>query len=198
MVGPAVSTKGSLAGMSASAPDPGKPIAVRPVAAQPTKPTKPTKPDQPKQPKAPKPTGPVKIAANPATNLTGHVVGTTGPRMLDSLFVVFDTTTIKFDVKPTVKEGMAIAPFRQIFEHTGGSIEWINELKVVNAKSEKVAIELKIGRDTGVVNGEELLMQLAPYIQQGRTMVPLSFMRDALKLKMDYDPSTGRVYLSSQ
>jgi hypothetical protein len=189
VVGPVTVPRIPLAGLNVSGPEPGRPVAVRPTAES-------RKPSP--QPAKTGGNGVQVASANVGTKLTGTVVGTTGPRTLDSLFVVFDSTLIKFDVKPTVKEGMAVAPFRQIFEHTGGTVNWIHELKIVNAKNEKVDIEIKIGRRMALVNEDELMMALTPYIQEGRTMVPLSFIRDALGLKMEYDPSTGRVYLSTQ
>jgi hypothetical protein len=41
-------------------------------------------------------------------------------------------------------------------------------------------------------------METAPYIDRGRTIVPLSFIDDALNVNVDYDKETGHVLITSK
>ncbi|MCS6830773.1 MAG: stalk domain-containing protein [bacterium] len=112
--------------------------------------------------------------------------------------VVFDNTRIAFDVPPRVQDGVPLAPFRQIFEHTGGWLFWYPQSRTVRAVNAEREIELKIGQPTAQVNNQTLPMEIAPFIDRGRTIVPLSFVRDALDVKIHYDPKTGNLLIQSE
>jgi LysM repeat protein len=112
--------------------------------------------------------------------------------------VVFDNTRIAFDVPPRVQDGVPLAPFRQIFEHTGGWLYWYPRSQTVRAVNAEREIELKIGHPTAQVNNQTLPLEIAPFIDRGRTIVPLSFVRDALDVKIHYDPKTGNLLIESE
>ncbi len=112
--------------------------------------------------------------------------------------VAFDNDRIVFDVSPRIENGMGIAPFRQIFEHTGGRLYWYGNAKTVRAVNDTREIILKIGHANADVNNETVPMAKAPFIVRGRTMVPLTFIRDALNVNIQFDPSTGRLLIQSK
>lgn len=112
--------------------------------------------------------------------------------------VVFDNTRIAFDVPPRVQDGVPLAPFRQIFEHTGGWLFWYPQSRTVRAVNSEREIELRIGLPTARVNNQTLPVEVAPFIDRGRTIVPLSFVRDALDVKIHYDPKTGNLLIESE
>lgn len=112
--------------------------------------------------------------------------------------VVFDNTRIAFDVPPRVQDGVPLAPFRQIFEHTGGWLFWYPQSRTVRAVNAEREIELRIGHPSAQVNNQTLPMEVAPFIDRGRTIVPLSFVRDALDVKIHYDPKTGNLLIESE
>ncbi len=112
--------------------------------------------------------------------------------------VVFDNARIVFDVPPRVQDGIPLAPFRQIFEHTGGWLYWYPQSRTVRAVNAEREIELRIGQLTAQVNNQVVPMEIAPFIDRGRTIVPLSFVRDALDVKIHYDPKTGNLLIESE
>jgi hypothetical protein len=115
-----------------------------------------------------------------------------------TLQIAFDNQLIAFDVPPRVVHGMPLAPFRQIFEHTGGTVEWYAQSKTVRAINPNREIEFRIGQRTATVNDQSLKMQTAPYIDRGRAIVPLSFVKDALNVSVQYDPQTGHILIQSK
>ena len=90
---------------------------------------------------------------------------------------------------------MAIAPFRQIFEHTGGIVRYQPADRQVQAKSPEKDVRIKIGSREALVNSAVVLMDRAAFLDSGRTMVPVKFMTEALDLKAEYDLKTGAIYL---
>lgn len=112
--------------------------------------------------------------------------------------VFFKGDAISFDVDPVVTDpGISLAPFRQIFEHYGGVLFWFPDEKRVQAVAEDKQIELTIGSRKATVNDQELLLQVAAFIKEGRTMVPLRFVGEALDVTVQFDAESGNVYLKA-
>jgi LysM repeat protein len=112
--------------------------------------------------------------------------------------VAFDGARIAFDVAPRVVAGIQLAPFRQIFEHTGGRLYWFGgSAQMVRAVNNTREIEIKIGSSTALVNNQPLTLEKKAYIEGGRTIVPLTFVRDALNVKVHFDPESGRLLIES-
>jgi LysM repeat protein len=109
--------------------------------------------------------------------------------------VLLNDQRIAFDVAPRIDNGMPIAPFRQIMEYAGGMVLWYPETQTVRGINEQVEIELQIGRSEARVNQKSVTLDRAPFIDSGRTMVPVRFVEEALDLKAEYDVRTGSIYL---
>ena len=126
----------------------------------------------------------------------------TGPNAIlsrvHSFQIAFDNTRIAFDVQPRVERGLPLAPFRQIFEHTGGTIQWFNQSKTLRAFNSDREIEIKVGKDEAKVNNQTVKMETKTFIEKGRTIVPLSFVRDALNVNVSYDATTGHLRIESK
>jgi len=112
--------------------------------------------------------------------------------------VAFNNTIINFDVAPRVENGLPLAPFRAIFEHAGGTVKWNNEVKLLRAFDSQHDIEIKIGSKEAKVNNVPMSMEAVPYLDHGRTIVPLSFVRDAMDLKVTFDQETGHLMIEKK
>ncbi|GAB4452272.1 MAG: hypothetical protein OHK0029_02850 [Armatimonadaceae bacterium] len=121
-----------------------------------------------------------------------------GSAHFQPLQVAFDGSSIAFDVQPRVEAGLPLAPFRHIFEHSGGQVMWVAETKVVRAVSADREVVISVGKNTARVNGQNVSLDRAAFIDRGRTMVPLSFVGQALDVDVQYDPATGRVSITSK
>jgi hypothetical protein len=95
------------------------------------------------------------------------------------------------------RKGISLAPLREIFEKTDGVLYWFPTEKKVQAVNKGVDMRLTIGNPQVSVNGEQETLQIAPYIKQGRTMVPLQFIADVLDVKIAFDSGTGQILISS-
>lgn len=97
-----------------------------------------------------------------------------------------------------VENGVKLAPFRQIFAHTGGRVYWFNDAKTVRAVNATREIEIKVSSKSATVNNDALEMERAAHIASGRTIVPLSVVRDSMDIKVNFDPATGRLLIESR
>ncbi|MBS1717199.1 MAG: hypothetical protein JSS72_05665 [Armatimonadetes bacterium] len=110
----------------------------------------------------------------------------------------FNGSPLSFsDVQPEITQGIPFAPFRGLIEHAGGSIAWDGASKAVHAAANGNEVDLKIGQISAFVNKLEVKLEMAPYLQRGRTMVPLSFLHDSLNVDVAYDKRTGHVLITN-
>ncbi len=137
---------------------------------------------------------PLRAASQKSLHVNGLMIRPRG-----AFQVAFDGQQIAFDVPPRVEGGVRLAPFRQIFEHTGGRLYWFGgTAQTVRAVNSSREIELKIGSLSALVNNTAINMDRAPYIDGGRTIVPLTFIRDALDVVVSYDDKTGNLLIRSR
>lgn len=115
---------------------------------------------------------------------------------LGSFEVILNSKFVNFDVPTRVDDGIPMAPFRYLIEKSGGIVGWDNADKTVNAQADGHDIFLHIGDRDARINNSIISLDLAPYIDRGRTIVPVSFMRDALNVNVEYDKSTGHVLIT--
>ena len=113
--------------------------------------------------------------------------------------VVYNGRPVDFGrLTPFSRDGMTLAPFRNIFEHSGGVVFWNNLIKRVKASSDGRKVEFTIGDLQALVNDKSVRMQTAPVLVDGRAVVPLSFLRDALDVTIEYNPATGRIVIAAK
>ena len=115
-----------------------------------------------------------------------------------SFNVLYNGQYVEFDVQPRVDEGIPMTPFRHLLEKAGGKVTWLNSEKSVNASGDGKKIWFKVGDSTAKINDLPFALELAPYIDRGRTIVPLSFMKDALDVNIQFDPATGHVLITKK
>jgi hypothetical protein len=96
---------------------------------------------------------------------------------------------------PRVVDGVALTPFRHLFEHVGGKVGWNNTDKVVDAKGLGQDVQFRIGQDFATVNGSQVGLERASFLESGRAIVPLSFVQRLLNVDIQYDPATKHVLI---
>lgn len=111
--------------------------------------------------------------------------------------IVFDGEVLTLRAAPETRRGLSVAPLREIFEHTDGVLYWFPVEKKVHAVNKSVDMKLTIGDRNVEVNGETRVLEMAPYIKQGRTMVPLQFIAEALDVHITFDSQSGQILIAS-
>lgn len=149
---------------------------------------------------APKPIIEIKPSAVknvvPAVSMLPVTKGTKLPNS-GKFTISINSTPISFDVEPRVQDGVPLAPIRHLLEHSGGEVNWENNKKEMTAFVEGRSIYVKIGDRIAKINELPVEMEIAPFLERGRTIVPLSFVKDTLDVEIQYDPKTGHVLITS-
>ncbi len=110
----------------------------------------------------------------------------------------FNSTRLPLERPLSAQGSVLFGPLRQIFEEGGGSLMWQARTGVVIAHSQSKDISLTMGQKTATVNNAAVALDAAPYVNQGRTMVPLSFLKAAMDVDVQYDAATGHLLVTSK
>ncbi|HEY3413333.1 MAG TPA: Ig-like domain-containing protein [Armatimonadota bacterium] len=110
--------------------------------------------------------------------------------------IAFNDEPVQFDVAPRIISGITTAGLRGICEAAGGKVEWNAKTHEVRVVSGETDIVLRIGSRFARVNGERVALDVAAGIHGGRTLVPVRFLTDALKLHAEYDLRSGEINLN--
>ncbi len=142
---------------------------------------------------------PPAIALNTVNTTVSMMKIAKGSRLpnLLTFAVVLDSKFVEFDVNPRVDEGVPMTPFRHLLEKAGGTVKWENLSKSLNADADGKKIFLQIGELNATVNELSISLERPAYLERGRTIVPLSFLRDVLNVEIEFDKETGHVLITS-
>lgn len=111
--------------------------------------------------------------------------------------VVLDGQQLAFDVAPTIDNGRTLVPLRTIFESLGADVTWDGETSTVTALKDDTTIRLQIGNANAYRNGNPVELDVSGKIVQGRTMVPLRFVGEALNCQVEWNGPGNRVEILS-
>ncbi|MGN1097595.1 MAG: stalk domain-containing protein, partial [Clostridia bacterium] len=93
---------------------------------------------------------------------------------------------IKTDVAPVIVNDRVLVPVRAIFESLGASVEWNDATKTAKAEKDGLVIELTVDSNTAAVNNQPKVLDVPAQIMNGRTMVPVRFVSEALNAKVKW------------
>ena len=111
----------------------------------------------------------------------------------EPITVVLDGEALEFDVPPAIINGRTMVPMRVIFEALGAEVAWNAETSTVTATTDTLTVQTTIGNSTISVNGANSTMDVAPVLIDGRTLVPVRFVSEALGAEVEWDATTRTV-----
>lgn len=111
--------------------------------------------------------------------------------------VYLDGQLMTFDQPPVIIEGRTMVPMAAIFQGLGATVTWDAASQMVTARKGDTTIKLIIGMPSAQVNGHETALSPAPQIINGRTLVPLYFVAQALGAQVQWDAATRTITITS-
>ena len=109
--------------------------------------------------------------------------------------VLLNGQPLHFDVQPVMENNRVLVPLRAVFEALDSDISWDNETQTVIASGNKVIV-LQIDSDIAFVNGEKKQLDVPARLVNGRTMVPLRFVGEAVGAAVHWDSETLTVNIT--
>ncbi len=104
--------------------------------------------------------------------------------------IVINDAVKTIDAAPMIQNDRTFVPFRALAEAFGAEVAYDEATQAVTAKLNGVEVVMTIGSATYTVNGAEKTMDVAPFINGSRTMVPVRFAAEAFGIKVipTYNP----------
>lgn len=135
---------------------------------------------------------------NPADDETFQELDSIFAKMNDkSVKVYIKGRTPSMDVPPRIEEGRTLVPVRFIAEGLGANISYDEETGIVSVQGPEISIEMKIDSKSVLVNGQPVELDVPATIESGRTMVPLRFIGEGFKCKVNFYGQSNLVSVNS-
>lgn len=107
--------------------------------------------------------------------------------------IILDGEPIAMEVAPVIDNGRTLVPVRGVLEAMGASVTWDPSTKTATALYEGISVSVTIDKFKAYVDGNETILDVPAKIIDGRTMVPLRFVAEAIGYDVDY--KDGWIYL---
>jgi len=113
-----------------------------------------------------------------------------------SYSVTVDGTPLAFgDTPPISQGGSVLVPLRAIFEALGAKVSFANG--VISAQRGQTDLVLSLGSTEAMVNGQTKTLQVAAQSINGKTLVPLRFIGEALGASVSFNGATNSIAITS-
>ena len=112
------------------------------------------------------------------------------------LQISYNGVPVTGDAPSMLMGDTAVTAFRFMFEKTGGKMEWDAKNQRVIARKDGREVTLTIGSNVAKVGDREVMMEIAAFLFQGRTMVPLRLFEEGLNAQVEWNPQTGRLVVA--
>lgn len=106
---------------------------------------------------------------------------------------VVDGDASVLDVAPFIKDGRTFVPVRFIAEALGADVKYDAATQTVTATRGDDVVVLTIGSNVMTVNGEAQVTDVAPFIVDGRTVLPFRALAEAFGSEVAWDAATQSV-----
>jgi hypothetical protein len=116
------------------------------------------------------------------------VIMAASPTYAADIQLKVDGVTIASDVKPEMKNHRTMLPLRVISENLGAKVHWSGSEVTLSKSNMKVF--LKLNSSTAMKNGKTVQLDVKPYIENNRIIVPLRFIAETFGCKVDYSNYT--------
>lgn len=102
-------------------------------------------------------------------------------------------TLLRAEVPPERRNGRTFLPLRAVATALGRPVQWRPETRVVTVQGAGQAVELRVGSRSARIDGREVELEAAPFIRQGRALIPVRFAAAALGVPVRYEAETESV-----
>lgn len=114
---------------------------------------------------------------------------------IDKSIYYINDRKAEMDVSPIIKKGRTFLPARYVVESLGGTVIWNEKEKKISAILGKRNVEMLLNSDLSLVDGAPKVIDVPPFVEKGRTLVPFRFLSEALGCEVNWDPDIRCVTL---
>lgn len=101
------------------------------------------------------------------------------------------------DQRPVIEGGRTLVPIRAVFAGMGADIQYDDATQTATVRVGDTTVVVQAGNQTAYVNGEERQLDVPAQMVNGRILVPLRFMVEAMAGEVDWDDVTSTINLGT-
>ncbi|HWP97228.1 MAG TPA: stalk domain-containing protein [Syntrophomonadaceae bacterium] len=135
------------------------------------------------------------IASNNQVNQTTSVSNAT--TVTQYVNVLVNGQSLQSDVKPFINaDGRTMLPVRAIAEALGAQVQWDEATQTATLTLGAKTVKIPIGQNSILVDGQPTSMDTIAAIKDGRTLLPVRSVGEALGAQIGWDESTQTVSIN--
>ena len=100
------------------------------------------------------------------------------------------------DAQAVIVDSRTLVPVRGVFEELGYTVDWDAETKTATLTGDKTVV-IQSGSTVFTVDGEEVTPEVPQQIIEGRFMLPLRAVGEAIGANVDWDVETKTVIINT-
>lgn len=113
--------------------------------------------------------------------------------------VIIDGYEVEYDAQPELVNDRVMVPFRLTMERLGlTDIKWNEQSAKASGIFHNYPVILRIGNTQMFAKQTDIDMDTAPYLKDGRTMIPLRAVAEAFDASVSWDESANTVTINSR
>ena len=113
----------------------------------------------------------------------------------DEILVMVKGKYIDFDVAPTIENDRVLVPMRNIFTALGAEVSWQGDVQTVLAVRGSDVIAMQLGQNVIYKNNQKIEIPIASAERDGRILVPIRAVAEALDTEVFYNGDTKTVVI---
>jgi murein tripeptide amidase MpaA len=110
--------------------------------------------------------------------------------------LVINNEKVSLSPSAILLNNRSMVPIRGVFEKLGASVSYNASAKSVTVKKDDTTVEVTIGSPTAYVNNQKVQLDTSPIIFNGRTMIPLRFVSEAIGASVKWNSVERTAYIS--
>lgn len=93
---------------------------------------------------------------------------------------------LELKIPASIENGHTLIPLRTVAETLGFKVKWHADSRKIIVHGNQQVIEMQIGNNQALVNGDSIKINPAPYLLMNTTIVPLRFLAESLGYSVAY------------
>lgn len=115
----------------------------------------------------------------------------------DEIRVEVNEKTIQMDTPPLLAEGRVLLPVRKISEAMDAIVGWHDEQQLISIEKNSYRVSLQLGFKEVMAGGQLEHLDVAPFVFENRTYIPLRFVAEHLDAEVNWDDITKTVVIKT-
>lgn len=105
---------------------------------------------------------------------------------------------ITLDAPAIIRNKRTFVPIRFVAEALGAKVDWIQKTQTINIALDDKNIQLQIGNKNAYINDNIKALDVAPFISQNRTYVPIRFISESLGAQVEWIENLQKVVIRKE